>query len=490
MMFLFPRALFGMLLTALVAFGPLPAYAQWSVLESDPRPRNPSHLYQVFSQAGWDAYPRASREGLRWFRNARYGLFIHYGLSCFRAADLSWSRQTHVFPDPGQGTIPDEEYDGFAKQWRMENFDAGQWVEMAQRAGFKYIVVIAKHHDGFHMWDTKYSDHKITNTPFGRDYLKELAAACHRAGMPIGVYYSQRDWHHPDYQPIDRAAAEPAERPPHWKLTKGVAARRAGPRHANYIQYMHETVRELMSNYGRMAVLWWDAVWWGGMYEADMWDSAQIEKEVRRLQPHIVINNRASLPGDFDTPEQRIGMFQNQRPWESCISLGPHWAWSPGELKSQAEIVRLLVSTAAGDGNLLLSTGARPDGTFDPQQIERLYEVGSWLERFGKTIYGTRGGPWKPAEWGGATYRHGVVYLHVTHWPGKELELPAFGQEISAARLLTAGGEVTWSQDDGSVRVSVEESLRDPLDTIVEFTFNNWVDPAIGMPDRPRDAAK
>ena len=442
--------------------------AQWAVLDSDARPREPSHLYQVFSKAEWDSYAGAPAETIRKFRSLRYGLFIHYGLSSFKGADLSWSRETHAFPDPGKGTIPDEEYDGFAERFRMERFDADEWVRMAQRAGIKYIVAVAKHHDGFHMWDTAHSDFKITNSPFGRDYLKELSDACRKAGMPFGVYYSQRDWHHPDYQPLDPAVTERVERPPYWKTLDG-AARRSGPRHRRYIRYMHDTVRELLTGYGTIDILWWDALWWGGMYQADMWDSASIEREARRLQPNVLINNRASLPGDFDTPEQRLGMFQDNRPWESCISLGPHWAWSPGEVKSTREIVRLLVGTASGDGNLLISTGARADGSFDPEHVRRLEEVGDWLKRHGHTIYGTRGGPWKPGGWGGSTQVGSIVYLHITDWPEGILALPHLGNAIRDARLVTGPGSVVFERVNDEWRITVPESSRDPIDTIIEL---------------------
>ena len=444
------------------------ATGQWSVLETDGRKREPAHLYQAFSQEAWDRYEGASDESVRKFREARYGLFIHYGLSSFKGADLSWSRETRAFPDPGKGTIPDEEYEGFADRFRMERFDAGDWVGMAKRAGMKYIVAVAKHHDGFHMWDTAHSDFKITNSPFGRDYLKELADACKRQGMPFGVYYSQRDWHHPDYQPLDPEVTEPSPAPPYWKALRG-AARRAGPRHDRYIRYMHDTVRELVTGYGRIDILWWDALWWGGMYHADMWDTAAIESEVRRLQPHILINNRAGLPGDFDTPEQRLGMFQDDRPWESCISLGPHWAWSPGEVKSTKELVRLLVGTAGGDGNLLISTGARSDGSFDPAHVRRLLDVGDWLENYGHTIYGTRGGPWAPGNWGGTTHVGNTVYVHVTDWPDTVLALPDLGREIRGAQLVTGSGNVSVTRSGDSWQIDVSGRDRDSIDTIIQL---------------------
>ena len=444
------------------------AAGQWSLLETDSRKREPAHLYQTFSQGAWDRYEGASAESIRRFRGFRYGLFVHYGLSSFKGADLSWSRQTRAFPDPGEGTIPDAEYEGFADRFRMERFDADQWVRMARRAGMRYIVAVAKHHDGFHMWDTAHSDFKITNSPFGRDYLRELADACQREGMPFGVYYSQRDWHHPDYQPLDPTVTEPTPAPPYWKALRG-AGRRAGPRHDRYISYMHDTVRELMTGYGKIDILWWDALWWGGMYHADMWESAGIESEVRRLQPRILINNRASLPGDFDTPEQRLGMFQDDRPWESCISLGPHWAWSPGEVKSKRELVRLLVGTASGDGNLLISTGARSDGSFDPQHVRRLLEVGEWLEQFGDTIYGTRGGPWKPGDWGGSTHSGSTAFLHVTSWPTGDLVLPDLGRTVRDAAIVSGSGSVSVTRSSGSLRIAVPESDRDPIDTIIRL---------------------
>ena len=442
--------------------------AQWAVREDDARIRQPPHLYQAFSEAEWNRYERAPASSVLRFREARYGLFIHYGLSSFRGADLSWSRETHAFPDPGKGTIPDDEYDGFAKRFRMDRFEAREWVDMARRAGMKYIVAVAKHHDGFHMWDTAFSDYKISNSPFGRDYLKELSDAAREAGIPFGVYYSQRDWHHPDYEPLDRAVAEPAARPPYWRAT-GSVRRRPGPRHTYYVRYLRDTVRELLTNYGTIDFLWWDALWWGGMYHADMWESEVVERVARRLQPRILINNRAGLPGDFDTPEQRLGMFQDDRPWESCISLGPHWAWSPGEVKSKAEIVRLLVGTAAGDGNLLISTGARADGSFDPAHVRRLLEVGAWLEKYGHTIYGTRGGPWKPGEWGGSTRRGNTAFLHVVSWPAGGLSLPDLGRRIRAARLVTGSGSVTVARSSDSVRFAVPEAARDEIDTIIEL---------------------
>jgi len=231
----------------------------------------------------------------------------------------------------------------------------------------KYLVFTTKHHDGFCMFDTKLTDYKITNSPFGRDVVKELADACHEANFRLGFYYSPPDWHHPDYRTAN---------------------------HPRYIEYLHGQLRELCSNYGRLDILWFDGL--GG--KATDWDAERLFKMIRTLQPHIIINNRCGLPGDFDTPEQRIGRFQTNRPWESCITIGRQWAWKPNDrLKSLKQCIDILVRCVGGDGNLLLNVGPMPTGEIEPRQVARLKEIGAWLARYGESIYGTRGGPFPPA---------------------------------------------------------------------------------------------
>jgi len=433
--------------------------AAWSHRESDLKGEKPTpaYLHQIFSDEEWDAYPFASKEKMKWFNEARYGFFVHHGLSCLWAADISWSRETRAYPDDGKGRIPDAEYNGGINKLKMEHFDAEAIVNFAKDAGFKYIVVMAKHHDGFHLWDTKYSEHKITNSPFGRDYIREFADACHKLDMPIGVYYSQRDWFHPDYQPRLKETGK------------------AGPRHPRYIEYMHNTVLELMTNYGKIDILWWDALWYNNMFTADMWDSDKIEREVRKLQPHIIINNRTALPGDFDTPEGRIGMFQ-KRSWETCMPLGSVWAWARSPIKSKKQIIRMLISTAGGNGNLLLSTGFMPDGKIDPLQKERMLEVGQWVKKYEHTICNTKGGPWYPGLWGSSTYRGNKVFLHIFKWPADgKLQLPLINQKIVSAKLLSSCGTVIYSYTPKTVDIEVAEADRDALDTIVELTLDQPV---------------
>ena len=338
----------------------------YSILEGERPQARPHHLYHVFSRAEWERYPFAAPEDVRWFREAKLGLFLHVGLSAMGGVDLSWPRHTHKPPDGGAGPVLDEVYDHWAEELALPAFDARAWVRMAREAGMRYIVIVAKHHDGFHMWDTAFSDYKITNAPFGRDYLRELVDACHEAGMRVGIYYSQRDWKHPDYEPVPPELAARANGQRFcWPQGEEL---RVTPRHQRYIEYLRATVHELMTRYGRIDILWWDAAWWGGMFLAGMWDAENVEKEARAAQPHLLINDRASLPGDFDTPEGSVGFFQSHRPWETCMPLGKAWAWTGEDVKSFSEILRQCVQCVCGDGNYLLSVGCMPNGDLTPRR--------------------------------------------------------------------------------------------------------------------------
>ncbi|MFO1530225.1 MAG: alpha-L-fucosidase [Kiritimatiellia bacterium] len=370
----------------------LPSSAQWSHKEGDPAPPAGGILVQPFTKADWEASNFAAEKDLQWFRDAKYGMFIHFGLSTHNNADLSWGVcRTRKPPDTGNGPVADEVWQNWPRDFQFEKFDAGEWVAIARQAGFKYIVAIAKHHDGFHLWDTAFSEFDVMNTPFKRDYLKELADACHAAGMPFGIYYSQRDWHHPDYMPVDPAKANLKGN--HWTLKAGETSP-MGERQKKYNEYQFNVCRELCTKYGKVDIFWWDAAWWGGMFTAEMWDAEKLTRSIRELQPGILMNNRCSVPGDFDTPEQRLGFYQDWRAWESCMCLTHSWSYSGTPPKPRDQIIQMLVNNACCDGNLLLSWGPHWNGEFDPGEKSRLLEVGAWLTDNGRAIYGTRGGPW------------------------------------------------------------------------------------------------
>lgn len=462
-------------LTILLAFTMIQsAGAQWSHREGDPMPAPAGFLVQPFTPGEWEASNFAPQADIERFRDARYGMFIHFGLSTHAQAELSWGTcHTRKAPDTGQGPVPDEVWQGWTNEFRFEKFNAQEWVGIAQRAGVKYLVVIAKHHEGFHLWDTAHSDFKVTHTPFGRDLLKELADACHAAGMTFGIYYAQREWHHPDYQPVDESKV--IRNGVWWKLKPGEKSP-VGPRHSKYLDYNRKAVRELLTNYGRVDIFWWDAAWWGGMFTAEMWDAENLTRMVRELQPRILENNRCSVPGDFDTPEQRLGNYQDWRPWESCMCLEQGWSYTGAAPKPRDHILRMLINNACCDGNLLLSWGPKWNGEFDEAQKNRLFEVGGWLEKNGRSIYSTRGGPWKFAAWGGSTRRGATAYLHVLEWPGETLRLPALPQRQARSARLLGGAEIPFRQAGGTLEITVPKTSRDPLDTIIEIIFDQPLD--------------
>jgi alpha-L-fucosidase len=398
---------------------------------------------------------------LQWWRGARFGLFVHWGPVSLVGTEIGWSRggeRRGLNFTPQPGPVPVEQYDNLYKEFNPVHFDAAEWVQIAQDAGMRYLVFTTKHHDGFCNFDSALTDYKITgpNSPFGRDIVAELAAACHAANLPFGCYYSQPDWRHPDYR---------------------------NEHHQQYLDYFHAQVAELCSNYGEISVLWFD-----GLEEhftrpdeieryrgkdvfasAKIWGSEELFRQIRELQPDILINNRCGMRADFDTPEQMIGAYQTDRAWESCITIGDQWAWKPNDrIKSLTECLHTLVRVAGGDGNLLFNVGPMPDGRIEARQVERLREMGAWLQQYGESIYATRGGPFLPGDWGVSTYRDTTIYLHILAWPTETLLLPPLPQPIVGGQTLN-GGQVVVKQSEQGVEISVPQADRMPIDTIVRL---------------------
>ncbi len=455
------------------------SFGQWSVLDTDPRylkNKTNNHSYQPFTQAEWNASNFASAKDMQWFNDARYGMFISYGLSSYVNKDLSWPIIiNHKMPDPSNGDYPDSAWQKtWPSLWKLEKFNAAEWVQIAKDAGMKYMVIIVKHHDGFHMWDTKFSDFKITNTPFKRDYLRELVDACHKAKMPIGIYYSQRDWYHPDYAPYDTTMVDRTPEPP-FVIAKPGKELVQGPTHKKYIGYQYNVIRELLTNYGKIDIFWFDALWFGGMYTADMWDAENLTRMIRKLQPHIIINNRASVPGDYDTPEQRIGMYQS-RPWESCMTLNGSWAFDrEPPMKTTKTLIREMLAAAAGNGNVLLSWGAKFDGEFDQAQKDTLLNIGSWLKKYGIAYYGTKGGPWMPNRDFGAVYKNNKIYLYVFNWKPEGLLLPLMKDNaVSSISLLNVNEKAVWKMAGQNLQIMKPETPNDIV-TLVAITLRKPV---------------
>ncbi len=369
---------------------------------------------------------------LAWWQDARFGLFIHWGPVSLKGTEIGWSRGTKV---------PVEEYDSLYREFNPTGFSAPEWVGLAKDAGMKYLVITSKHHDGFTLWDSEYTDYDIMATPFARDVVRELSDACRDQGIRFCTYYSIIDWHHPDYIPRGKGDSRPPETADFDR----------------YVTYMKNQLRELITNYGPLGILWFDGEWdptWTHERGTDLY------RYVLGLQPSIIINNRVDkgrdgmegvtkkggFIGDYETPEQKIGNFKRDVPWETCMTLGTQWAWKPDDtVKSFKECIHTLVLTCGGDGNLLLNVGPMPDGRIEARQAERLREMGKWLERNGESIYGTRGGPFMPGEWGASTCKGNTIYLHVFQWDGDSFTLPAIEPRIEAAHIL-GGAKVNFEQ--------------------------------------------
>ena len=327
---------------------------------------------------------------LAWWREARFGLFLHWGPVSLEGTEIGWSRagERRGYPyGPGK-EVPVEIYDNLYKKFNPTYYNPEEWVALTRAAGMKYVVLTARHHDGFSMFDTQVSKYKITSpeSPYRRDIVKALAEACHKAGMHLGIYYSQPDWHHLD------------------AFTSG--------RHDRCKAYLRAQLTELLSHYGKVDYLFFDGL--SPDHPANAYGGSALNELARQLQPQIILNDCNGSPSDFDTPEQTIGGFRIDRPWEACMTLGDQWAYKLNDqIKSLEQCVQTLVRCAGGDGNLLLNVGPMLTGAIDPRQAQRLREIGSWLERYGESIYGTRGGPLKPTKAYATTRKGNTVYLHV-----------------------------------------------------------------------------
>lgn len=395
--------------------------------------------------------PKPVPDRLRWWKEARFGMFIHYGPVTLTGQEISWSRANSNPHCPNQGAIPVDIYDNLYKRFDPVEFHASDWTGAAKSAGMKYIVLTTKHCDGFLLWDSKVDGYNIMASPFKRDIAGELALAARQDGLRLGWYFSPMDWRDPDFRT---------------------------ERNAAYLQRMRGELREILSRYGTIDLLWFD--YDGG---EPVYDQAGTYALVRRLQPEIIINNRLDLGtetneairdpnADYYTPEQRIGAYDDQRPWETCMTLGTQWSWKPDDkIKSAAEVVSILARVAGGDGNLLLDVGPMPDGRIEPRQLSVLQSVGEWMRRNSKSIYGTRGGPWKPSASMASTRKGKTIYVHVLSWPSEPLVLPEIPAKVLSATTID-GKAVRLQRTSKGIEIQLDGAKRDPFDTVVALRVN------------------
>lgn len=391
-----------------------------------------------------------------WWREAKFGLFIHWGVYSVPADAL---RGAEWFLHGARMQVKD--YERFAPRFNPVRFNAAEWVRLAKQAGMKYIVITSKHHDGFCMYDTKLTDWCITRaSPFRRDPLRELAEECRKQGIKLGFYYSIMDWHHPDYLP--RRPWEEGVRPA------------AGASLDRYIEYMKGQLRELLTGYGPIAVLWFDGGW---EHNAQALRSAEVNALVRSLRPSILINDRNHLPEDFSTPEQTIpaDALPDGRLWETCMTMNNSWGYARNDhnWKSTSDLVRKLCDIAHKGGNFLLNVGPTELGEFPPEAVERLRQIGEWLRRNGAAIYGTQKSPWRrmPFE-GRCTVRGSRLFLHVFEWPEDGVRLQDLKTPVVSARVLGTGEvlSVKLEKDADLPVVYLGRPQRvDPIVTVVEL---------------------
>jgi len=359
-------------------------------------------------------------ERMQWWHEARFGMFVHWGLY----AQLG--RHEWVM---NRERIPVAEYEKLADTWQPKERPAREWARLAKEAGMKYMVMTTKHHEGFCLWDTQQTDYNAVKRGPKRDLVREYVEACREFGLKIGFYYSLMDWHHPDGA----------------LCAKDEAARR------RFLDFTQGCVRELLSNYGKIDILWHDVSW--PLENAERWESLEMNQMARQLQPHILINNRSKLEEDFGTPEEHVTAEKVGRAWEACMTFNGSWGYMPisPDWRSTREVILLLNTAAAGSGNLLLNIGPAPDGSIPPEAVERLTAVGQWLDTYGEAAYGAVDRIQGRTEWmptGGWTLKGNTAYFWCSRWPGETLAIGGLRTRVLRAALLGNERPLTFKQTE------------------------------------------
>jgi len=392
-----------------------------------------------------------------WFQDARFGLFIHWGV--------------HSVLGKGEWVMNNDkmsiaEYEKLPARFNPTGFNAAQWVAMAKDAGMKYITITSKHHDGFAMWGGKQGDWDIVDrTPYGKDVLKALAEECHRQGIKLFFYYSQLDWHSPDYYPLGRTG-HASGRPESGDFNK-------------YLDYMDAQLRELLTNYGEIGGIWFDGMW--DKPNAD-WRLNRTYSLIHSLQPAALIGSNHHLKPfdgeDFqmfekDLPGRNTAGFNEKSeigslPLETCDTINGAWGYNSTDqrFKSTRQLIQYLAKAAGNNANFLLNIGPMPDGKIQPEFVERLHEIGEWMRQNGASIYGTRGGPITPRPWGVSTETKDKIYVHVLDWNDELLALPRLPR-VKNARILASGQKVDLRATAEGTLLHFPTAWRDPADTVI-----------------------
>ncbi len=374
-------------------------------------------------------------ERMKWWHEARFGMFVHWGLYSVLGR--------HEWAMENEGT-PVKEYESLAHRFNPHPNAARAWAKLAKQAGMKYMVMTTKHHEGFCHFDTKLTNYCAPKQAAGRDLVREYVDAARAEGLRVGFYYSLMDWHHPDGA----------------RCKNDVAARK------RFVEYTHGLIRELMTNYGKIDILWYDVSW---PLSAEEWESERMNKMVFDLQPGIIVNNRNRLPGDFATPEQKI--VADARPWESCMTLNDSWGYQAADdaWKSSKTVVRNLISCVRDGGNYLLNIGPKPDGSIPEESVSILSEVGEWMKKNGGSIYTSDPCQVRRSNYASFTRKGNTLYMHVHFWPGEYVAVSGLLTKVKSARMLATGKPLKFEQDKLRVRVLdlPKQAPDNPVTTIV-----------------------
>jgi alpha-L-fucosidase len=383
-----------------------------------------------------DAVKADRARRMQWWHEARFGMFIHFGLYSVLG------RHEWAMEDEG---IPIPEYEKLAKQFNPVPNSARAWAKLAKQAGQKYMVMTSKHHEGFCNFDTKLTNYCAPKQAAGRDLLREYVEAARAEGLRFGFYYSLMDWHHPDGA---RCATDEDAR-------------------KRFVEYTHGLVREIMTNYGKVDVLWYDVDW---PLDAKGWESEQMNKMVFELQPDIIVNNRNGLPGDFSTPEQEIVAASSGRAWESCMTMNDSWGFQRADdnWKSPKTVVRNLIDCSRDGGNYLLNIGPRGNGSIPDDSVRILTEVGHWTSRNADTIHGSDPCRVSSSNFADFTRKGNTLYMHVHFWPGDTVALGGLTTGVKSARLFATNEPVKFEQERFRVRFTglPKEAPDTPVTTI------------------------
>jgi len=404
-----------------------------------------------------------------WFAGARFGMFVHWGHVSRRGWELSWPLVGGVPVLPKAQDVSADTYHASAATFAPERDSPRAWLAYAKRLGMRYAVLTAKHHDGFALFHSRVSDFGVAHAPYRGDLVREFVDATREAGLRVGLYYSLSDWHHPDY---------PAFRDEHRPYTFGARPRPTEAQWARYTDFLFAQMRELLTGYGPIDILWFDGGWERMPHE---WRPEELRALIRELQPGCLVNDRLPGQGDFDTPEQFVPPEPPSRPWETCLTMNESWGWNPSDTswKSARDLVHVLCEVASRGGNLLLNVSPMGDGRLPPEQVERLDALAHWMHDHGDAILDTEPGlaPWQ--FYGPSTRRDGQVFLHLLMRPYETVTVRGVPiRRVMAVHELRSGRRLdfttrcavidTFNADaSGELVIRVPEDLIDPLATVL-----------------------